>query len=258
MTIATWNVNSIRARLPRLTAWLARRRPDVVCLQETKVPDEQFPRAELEALGYHVVASGERTYNGVAIAARAAPTDVVRAFADPVLDAQRRLLAATVGGLRVVCAYGPNGQAVGSDKYAYKLAWYRRLLAHLDATGAARGPLVVCGDFNIAPEDLDVWDPEGWRGQIMCSDPEREAFRALLGRGLTDALRRVRPGEGGLYTWWDYRAGAFHRGWGLRIDHVLLAEALAPRCRTVEIDREERKGKQPSDHAPVVATLADV
>jgi exodeoxyribonuclease-3 len=254
--LATWNVNSIRTRLPRLTAWLERRRPDVVCLQETKVADDQFPHAELRALGYTALAAGQQTYNGVAVLARAAAREVARGLPDEEDDAQRRLLAAEVGGLRVMSVYGPNGQEVGSEKYAYKLDWYRRFRAFLEAAATPAEPLAVMGDLNIAPEDRDVWDPEKWRGQIMASDPERAVFRDLVGWGLRDSLRLHRE-EGGLFTWWDYRAGAFHRGWGLRIDHILLAPALAARCTAVEIDRDERKGAKPSDHAPVVATLAD-
>lgn len=256
MTLATWNVNSIRMRLPRLLAWLERRQPDVVCLQETKVTDAEFPHAELAPLGYRALVCGEPVYNGVAILTRSDGVDTVRRLPDDPPDGPRRLLATTVEGLRVVNLYAPNGSAVGSDKYAYKLAWYRRLRAFLDGAFAPGDPVVVCGDFNVAPEDRDVWDPETWRGQIMASEPERAAFRELLAWGLADALRIHRPHEGGIFTWWDYRAGAFHRNWGLRIDHVLLSGALANRCVTVEVDRDQRKGSKPSDHAPVVVTFA--
>jgi len=256
MKIATWNVNSIRTRLPRLTAWLERRRPDIACLQEIKVTDDRFPRGELEALGYRILVAGQQTYNGVAILARADVREIARRLPDDAEDAPRRLLVAEAGGLKIVNVYGPNGQEVGSDKYAYKLDWYRRLLAFLEVAASPAEPVVLCGDLNIAPEDRDVWDPEKWRGRIMFSDPERAAFRELIRWGLRDALRLHR-GEGGLFTWWDYRAGAFHRGWGLRIDHLLLAPAVAARSTGVEIDRDERKGPKPSDHAPVVATLAD-
>lgn len=255
LTVATWNVNSIRVRLPRLLDWLARRQPDVVCLQETKVADAEFPTAELTALGYHALVSGQPTYNGVAILARAEPCDSVRELPGDSADAQRRLLVATVAGLTVVNVYAPNGGEVGSDKYAYKLEWYRRLRAFLAARVDPAGAVVLCGDLNVAPEDRDVWDPEGWRGQTLCSEPERAAFRELLAWGLRDALRLLHPGAGGLYTWWDYRAGAFHRGWGLRIDHVLVSAPLVPRVSAVLIDREERKGAKPSDHAPVLTTL---
>jgi exodeoxyribonuclease-3 len=254
--IATWNVNSVRTRLPRLLSWLERRQPDIVCLQETKVPDEQFPSAELEAAGYRAIVSGEKTYNGVAILSRSDASDVVRALPGDDLDAPRRILVARIDELRVVDVYAPNGGEVGSDKYAYKLDWYQRLRGFLDADFDPGDAVALCGDLNIAPEDIDVWDPEQWRGQIMVSDPEREAFRDLASWGLADSLRRHHPGRTGLHTWWDYRAGAFHRGWGLRIDHILLSPAVARRCEAVEIDRDERKGKKPSDHAPVVATLA--
>lgn len=255
MVVATWNVNSIRIRLPRLLAWLERRRPDVVCLQETKVEDAGFPTGELTALGYHVLASGQRGYNGVAILSRTEPASPVRAMAEPDDDPQRRLLGATIAGATVLSVYAPNGGEVGSDKYAYKLAWYRRLRGFLDARLDPTHPVILCGDLNVAPEDRDVWDPERWRGQTLCSEPERAAFRDLLAWGLRDALRVLHPDATGLYTWWDYREGAFHRGWGLRIDHILLTARLAARCAGIEIDRPERKGPKPSDHAPVLATL---
>ena len=256
MKLATWNVNSIRTRLPRLLAWLERRRPDVVCLQETKVSDDHFPSSELAALGYTALVAGQQTYNGVAVLARAGAEAIARGLPGEGDDAQRRLLVARVAGFQVMSVYGPNGQEVGSEKYAYKLDWYRRFHAFLEASARPDEPLALCGDLNIAPEDRDVWDPEKWRGQIMFSDAERAVFRDLVGWGLKDALRLHRQ-EGGLFTWWDYRAGAFHRGWGLRIDHILLTPALAVRCLAVEIDRDERKGQKPSDHVPVVATLAD-
>ena len=255
LTIATWNVNSVRSRLERLCAWLERRRPDVVCLQETKVVDPDFPRAEIEAAGYHCLVNGQKTYNGVAILSREAAREIVRALPGDTPDAERRILAAEVAGVAVASVYCPNGSEVGSDKYAYKLDWYRRLRQLLDESFSPGRPLVVCGDFNVAPEDRDVWDPERWRGQVLFSDPEKEVLAALTGWGLEDTLRRLRP-EGGVYTWWDYRFGAFHRGWGLRIDHVLATPPLAERCLSVEVDRDERKGDKPSDHAPVVATFA--
>ncbi len=255
VTIATWNVNSIRARLPRLLAWLERRRPDIVCLQETKVEDERFPVAEVEALGYRALVCGEKTYNGVAILSRSQGTDIVRCLPDDGPDAQRRILVTTIDGVRIVNVYAPNGGELGSPRYAYKLEWYRRLRAFLAAAFDPGEDLVLCGDLNIAPEERDVWDPEQWRGQVMCSEPERDCFRALAGCGLTDALRMQQPETGGLYTWWDYRAGAFRRNRGLRIDHILLSPSLAKRCSAVEIDREERKGARPSDHAPVIAAI---
>jgi len=253
--IATWNVNSVRTRLPRLLPWLERRQPDIVCLQETKVEDDHFPLTEVEALGYRPLVWGERTYNGVAILSRSPGTKVIRALPGEGPDAQRRLLAATIDGARIVNIYAPNGGELGSPRYTYKLDWYRRLHAFLQEAFDPNEDLVICGDFNVAPEDPDVWDPEGWRGQVMVSEPERRCFRALLGWGLADALRIHRPAEGSLYTWWDYRAGAFRRNRGLRIDHILLSPSIAKRCAAVEIDRDERKGARPSDHAPVVATL---
>jgi len=254
MKIATWNVNSIRTRLPRLVSWLERRRPDIVCLQEIKVVNEDFPGEELGKLGYHCLVNGQKTYNGVAILSRAPSTDPFFSLLDEAPDAPRRLLAATIEGLRIINVYAPMGTEVGSERYAYKLDWYRRPRDFLDSSAQPDSAVVLCGDFNVAPEDRDVWDPEKWRGQILFSDPEKEALRKILEWGLKDALR-LHQQEGGLYTWWDYRAGAFHRGWGMRLDHILLSAPLAGRCAAVEIDRNERKGEKPSDHVPVVASL---
>jgi len=254
MKIATWNVNSIRVRLPRLVAWLRRIEHAVVCLQETKVIDEDFPAAELEELGYKCLIDGQKTYNGVAILSRLEMTDPLRNFPGAEPDSERRLLAATVAGIRVVDIYAPNGGFVGSDRYGYKLEWFRRLRLHLDSSYGPELPLLVCGDFNVAPEDRDVWDPSKWRGKIMFSEPEKAALLDLCRWGLEDALR-LRRQEGGLYTWWDYRAGAFRRDQGLRIDHILISKPLVDRCASVDIDREERKGDKPSDHAPVIMSL---
>ena len=254
LTIATWNVNSVRSRLERLLAWLERRRPDVVCLQETKVVDRDFPRAEIEAAGYRCLVNGQKTYNGVAILSLAEAQPIAHALPGDTPDSERRILAASVAGISVASVYCPNGSEVGSDKYAYKLDWYGRLRLLLEQTWTPAQPLVVCGDFNVAPEDRDVWDPERWRGQVLFSDPEKAALASLTAWGLEDTLRRLRP-EPGIYTWWDYRQGAFHRGWGMRIDHVLATPPLAERCLSVEVDRDERKGEKPSDHAPVIATF---
>ncbi len=254
MRVATWNVNSIRARLPRLLEWLALRMPDVACLQETKVVDADFPFAEIEALGYRALVFGQKTYNGVATLVRDDVRDVVRGLPGDNDSSDRRLLAVTVGPVRVINVYCPNGGEVGSEKYVFKLDWYARLRAFLEATASPADGLVLCGDFNVAPEDRDVWDPEQWRDQILCSEPERKAFSSLLAWGLVDTLRTRRQ-EGGLYTWWDYRMGAFHRDWGMRIDHVLATHGLAARCGDVVIDRETRKGEKPSDHAPVIASF---
>jgi exodeoxyribonuclease-3 len=258
MKIVTWNVNSLRIRLPRLRALLERHRPDLLCLQETKVEDGEFPAAELAELGYTAATYGQKTYNGVAILSRRPLAGLRRGFPGDPAPEEARVISGELDGLRVVDLYVVNGQSVGSPKYELKLAWLDALVAWLAAEGAAERPLLLVGDFNIAPEDRDVHDPEGWRGRVLCSEPERERLRALLGLGLVDLLRRV-TGEGGLYTWWDYRAGAFHRGWGLRIDLALGSASVAARCREVAIDRAERKistgeGK-PSDHAPVVVTL---
>jgi len=254
LTLATWNINSVRMRLPRLTDWLNRRKPAIVCLQETKTPDGDFPAAPLEALGYRCLVHGQKAYNGVAILTNLEAGDIVRTLPGDPGDTDCRLLGATIAGVRVINIYAPNGQAVGSEKYAYKLGWYRRLRVALEGHDP-EGAVVLCGDFNVAPEDRDVWDPEQWRGQILCSEPEREALRAIVGWGFVDLLRSRHP-EDGLYTWWDYRGGAFHRGWGMRIDHILASASMESRCQSVEVDRDERKGEKPSDHAPVVATFA--
>jgi exodeoxyribonuclease-3 len=254
MIVATWNINSIRMRLPRLLQWLERRRPDVVCLQETKVVDAEFPLEPLKSLGYHCEYRGEKSYNGVAVLSLQPMEGVIQSLPGDGSDTQCRFIGGTLSGVKIINIYAPNGQEVGSPKYAYKLQWYERLRKLLDRYSAERDEVLVCGDFNVAPEDRDVWDPEQWRGQILFSEPEKEAFRNVLAWGFTDALRMYHQ-EGGLYTWWDYRAGAFHRGWGLRIDHILLSRSLSRRCAGAEIDREARKGEKPSDHAPMLVTL---
>ena len=256
MKIATWNVNSVRARLDRLLGWLERARPDVVCLQELKLPVEDFPFDPLREAGYQAAVYGQRTYNGVAILARDPLTDVVAGLGDGVSDDQARLIAATVGGVRVASAYVPNGQVVGSDKWEYKLAWLDRLGAWLERHAVSETPLALCGDFNIAPEDRDVAQPEQWRRTVLCHEEGRAALsRALAGR-VTDAIRLHHEGPGP-YSWWDYRQLAFPKGNGLRIDHVFLTAVLAERCRAATVHRDERKGKLPSDHAPVVVEIDD-
>ncbi len=252
MKIATWNVNSIRARLDRLLAWLRERAPDVVCLQETKVEDHAFPMLELEALGYHVAAFGQKTYNGVALLARRPLQDVVRGFGDSTDDGQARFVVARVDDVRVGSVYVPNGQAVGSDKFHYKLAWLARWRDWLDRHADPAAPLVLCGDMNVAPEDRDVHDPEGWRNQILCHPDERTALAEVKRWGLTDLYRHHHPAETH-FTWWDYRQLSFPKNRGLRIDHVLGTAPMTARCHSVVVDREARKGKQPSDHAPVIA-----
>jgi exodeoxyribonuclease-3 len=253
MRIATWNVNSVRARQERLFAWLRRQAPDVLCLQELKVEEAKFPRAELAALGYGSAVLGQRTYNGVAILAREPLEDVQLGLADGVDDPQARLIAATVRGVRVASVYCPNGQSVGSEKWAYKLAFMKRLRAWLDRHVRPDQPFALCGDFNVAPEALDVHDPAAWEGETLYHPEARASLADVAAFGLVDTLRRARPGEPGLYSWWDYRMLGFPKNRGLRIDHVLATVPLADRLVGAVIDREERKGEAPSDHAPVVS-----
>ena len=251
--LATWNVNSLKVRLPHLLDWLARAKPDVACLQETKTEDGRFPLAEIEAAGYRVVYSGQKTYNGVAILSRSPLTAESRGIPD-FTDDLKRVIAATVDGVRVVCLYAPNGQEPGSEKYAYKLRWYSALSVWLKNLLEETPNLAVLGDLNIAPEPQDVHDPKRWEGKIHFSQPERAAFHALIELGFKDAFRLF-PQPEKQFTWWDYRLAAFQRGWGLRIDHVLLSPALAARCTACSIDVEPRKLERPSDHAPVVVDL---
>jgi exodeoxyribonuclease-3 len=253
MKIAAWNVNSLKVRLPQLIEWLEAQRPDVVCLQETKLEDANFPRLEIEAAGYQAVFSGQKTYNGVALLARETPLDVV--VGNPLFpDPQKRLITATVCGIRVVCAYIPNGQAVGSDKYQYKLGWLAALAPWLGEQLATHPNLVLAGDFNIAPDDRDVHNPVAWAGQILCSAPERSAFQGLLDLGLKDSFRLFDQPEK-TFSWWDYRMLGFQKNLGMRIDHILLSAPLAARCTAAEIDRAMRKRERPSDHAPVIAEI---
>ena len=254
MKFATWNVNSLKVRLPQLLEWLGTRQPDVVCLQETKLQDENFPRDEIAAAGYHVLFSGQKTYNGVALLSKKEAQDMVDAipgFPDP----QKRVLAATVGGVRTICIYIPNGQSVDSDKYRYKLDWLAALHAWLEQELARHPKLALLGDYNIAPDERDVHDPKLWEGQVLFSPPEREAMQGLLQLGLADSFRLFEQPEKS-YTWWDYRMNAFRRNMGLRIDHILLSKALAESCRSCVIDRDMRKLERPSDHAPVMAEVA--
>ena len=250
MRVASWNINSLRKRQDRLFAWLEANKPDIVCLQETKCPDEQFPVLALQAAGYHSVYHGEKSYNGVAILSKHESRDVRPSLCDEVVDPQARVIGATIDTVRVFSVYAPNGQAVGSPAYDYKLKWYTRLRDCLLKEECAQ--LIVCGDFNVALEDVDVHDPDLWRGAIMCSDGERTAFRQLCDGNFRDTLR-LHHKEGGLFSWWDYRMLSFPKNRGLRIDAILASEALAKRCTTAGIDREMRKGKEPSDHAPVWA-----
>lgn len=256
MKIVSWNINSLRKRQERLLAWLAATQPDIVCLQETKCTDEQFPAVELKLAGYHSTFHGQKSYNGVAILSKEEPRDVRPALCDEEEDPQARVIAATIGSVRVFSAYAPNGQAVGSPAYEYKLKWYARLRSCLLQREAAAKDLAVCGDFNVAPKDEDVHDPALWRGAIMCSDGERAAFESLGEAGLIDTLRMYRP-EPGIFTWWDYRMLSFPKNRGLRIDAVLASKSLAARCTNAGTDREMRKGKEPSDHAPIWAEFAE-
>jgi len=256
LKLATWNVNSLNVRLPRLVDWLGATRPDVVCLQETKIVDAKFPHAALAAAGYASHFVGQNTYNGVALLVR----DGVGPVADVTLalpefaDEQKRVIAATIAGIRFVDFYVPNGQAVDSDKYRYKLDWCRAATAFLARERERHPRLIVLGDFNIAPEDRDVHDPELWRGQVMCSDAERKVFRDWLALGLHDSFRLF-PQPANTFSWWDYRMLAFPKNRGLRIDHILLSPPLAERCTACRIDRNARKGEKPSDHAPVIVDL---
>ncbi len=254
MRLATWNVNSLAVRLPQLVDWLGQQQPDVLVLQETKLTDDKFPHADITAAGWHSVWFGQKTYNGVALLARSVPQDVVRnipGFDDP----QARVIAATVDGVRVVGAYFPNGQAPGSDKFAYKMGWLQALHDWLRAELASHPQLVLMGDFNIAPDDRDVFDPVAWAGQIHCTPEERAHFQALCALGLVDAFRLFdQPPR--TWSWWDYRNLAFRKNQGLRIDHILVSQALQPRVTACTVDKLPRKNERPSDHAPVLATLA--
>ena len=253
MKLATWNVNSLKVRLPHLLEWLPVAQPDVVCLQETKLEDAKFPRAEIEAAGYQVAFSGQKTYNGVALLSRA-PLMEVQAGIPGFEDEQKRVLAATIENTRVVCVYIPNGQAVDSDKYQYKLRWLDALIAWLKDELSRHPRLALLGDYNIAPEDADVHDPAAWAGNVLVSEPERARFQALADLGLKDAFRLF-PQEEKSYSWWDYRQGAFRRNLGLRIDHILLSPELAAGCSACVIDKTPRRWERPSDHTPVIATV---
>ncbi len=254
MLLATWNINSIRARQGRFLAWLAARRPDVLCLQELKCTEEQFPFEDVKAAGYSAAVFGQKTYNGVAILSKTPPEDVRLGLEDGEDELGARLISAVVGGVRIVNVYVVNGQVVGSDKYAAKLAWMRRLRGYLDRRHTTSEPLVLCGDFNVAPEERDVDRPEVWASSVLFHPDAREALRHIAAFGLEDTLR-LHTREGGLYSWWDYRQLAFPKNDGLRLDLVYSTPALARKCTAASIDRNERKGQQPSDHAPVLATF---
>jgi exodeoxyribonuclease-3 len=259
MQLATWNVNSLSVRLPQLLDWLATNPVDALVLQETKLTDDKFPAADLQAAGYHAQWFGQKTYNGVALLSREPATDIVRNIPG-FEDEQARVIAgtvphATLDAVRVIGAYFPNGQAPGSDKFAYKMAWLEALNAWVKDELQRHPNLVLMGDYNIAPTDDDVYDPVGWKDQIHCTVEEREHFQRLLGLGLSDAFRQFEQAPR-LWSWWDYRNLAFRKNQGLRIDHILLSEALKPRATACVIDKAPRKNERPSDHAPVVVTLA--
>jgi exodeoxyribonuclease-3 len=250
--LATWNVNSVRAREARLLAFLEREKPDVVCLQELKVVDDDFPLDAVRSVGYRAETYGQKTYNGVGILARTPIENVTTTMQDGADDPQARVIAADVLGVRVVSVYVPNGGEVGSDKWDYKRAWLKRFAAYVDRQLDLSKPVAICGDFNIAPEERDVAKPESWRGSTLFHPELSATFGALLGKGLRDLGRAANDGPGP-FTWWDYRMLAFPKGDGLRIDHILASEPLAKSFRSFRVDRDERKGKQPSDHAPVLA-----
>lgn len=259
MQLATWNVNSLSVRLPQLLDWLAANPVDALVLQETKLTDDKFPAADLQAAGYHAQWFGQKTYNGVALLSREPATDIVRNIPG-FEDEQARVIAgtvphATLGAVRVIGAYFPNGQAPGSDKFAYKMGWLEALNAWVKDELQRHPNLVLMGDYNIAPTDDDVYDPVGWKDQIHCTVEERDHFQRLLGLGLSDAFRQFEQAPR-LWSWWDYRNLAFRKNQGLRIDHILLSEALKPRATACVIDKAPRKNERPSDHAPVVVTLA--
>ncbi len=251
MKIASWNVNSIRVRLPHVLDWLENQQPDVLGLQELKMPSETFPEKEFAESGYQSVAFGQKTYNGVALLSRHRPEDVSRGLPG-FPDDQRRVIAASYGDVRVVNLYVPNGQSVGSDKFQYKLAWLDALREYLASELQRYSDIAVLGDFNIAPEDRDVYDPDEWRGKVLCSDAERERLQGFLSAGFADSFRLFdQPDD--VFSWWDYRAAAFRRKRGLRIDLILASKALAKRCSASLVDEEPRKLERPSDHAPVYA-----
>jgi exodeoxyribonuclease-3 len=253
MKIATWNVNSLKVRLTHLGDWLHETHPDVVALQETKVDDPLFPKEAIEALGYHVVFSGQKTYNGVALLSKLTPQEVQKGIPD-FEDEQKRVIAASYGDVRVINAYIPNGQSVGSDKFHYKLRWLEAFKGYLRNTLTTHARLIVLGDFNIAPDDRDVHDPKAWIGSVLVSPEERQAFSDLVALGFVDSLRLYHQ-DIGPFTWWDYRMNGFKRNLGLRIDHILISTALAPQCTDVEVDIRPRQLERPSDHTPVIASL---
>jgi exodeoxyribonuclease III len=252
MKIATWNVNSIIARLPLVTRWLEKEKPDVLCIQETKCSDDKFPLLELKSAGYDCVLHGQQSYNGVAIVSRGGCASISRGFPEDNAESHARLVTAEIGGIRIIDVYVPNGQVVGSDKYQFKLKWMNRLRELLDQNYDPHSPVLLCGDFNVAPEERDVHNPQLWQNRILFSEPEKAALQHIKDWGFTDTFR-MHTEEGGHYSWWDYRAGGFRRNLGLRIDHIWVSAPLAQRNTKCWIDKETRSWERPSDHAPVVA-----
>ena len=253
LKIATWNVNSLKLRLPHVQDWLAQEQPDILALQETKLIDENFPAASFHAMGYNPIYSGQKTYNGVAIISREAATAWnagIPGYSDP----QRRVLRAEIAGIHILNVYVPNGSEVGSDKYNYKIEWLGQLFSYIRELRKDDKPLILLGDFNIAPEDIDVHDPAEWDGKVLVSDPERAEFRRLLALGLSDCYRLFDQEPNG-FSWWDYRAGGFRRNRGLRIDHILASTSLAASCVACTIDKRPRTLERPSDHTPVIAVF---
>jgi exodeoxyribonuclease-3 len=251
LKVASWNVNSLNVRLPHVLAWCEEARPDILALQETKLTDDRFPVDELQEAGYHSAYSGQKTYNGVAVLSREPATDMVTDI-DGLDDPQRRILAATIGDLRIIDLYVVNGSEVGSEKFAYKLHWLEQVTRWIEAEAQKFDKLIVLGDFNIAPDDRDVHDPESWREKILCSTPEREALQRIFDLGLSDTFRLFEQEEK-TWSWWDYRMAAFRRNMGLRIDLVLASAAMADVCSAAYIDKEPRRQERPSDHTPVIA-----
>ncbi len=254
---ATWNINSLKVRQERVEHWLTDIRPDIVCFQETKIADSAFPQLAFESLGYSAAHHGEGRWNGVAILSRSGIEDVSFGFADGVEpDSEARLMTARCDGITIVSIYAPNGRAVGSEHYEYKLSWFERLGSHLDAVTSPGDAVIVAGDFNIAPADVDVYDPAAFEGETHVTKAEREHLGALLDRGFSDIFRQQHPDAERVFSWWDYRRGDFHEGRGMRIDLVLGSRPVAERVEWCIIDRNARKGKMPSDHAPVIVDLA--
>lgn len=257
MLLATWNVNSLTARLPRVLGWIDQHQPDILCLQETKQADASFPTSTFADLGYETAHYGDGRWNGVALLSRVGLEAPARGFGSAEDENGCRIVAGTCAGIRVHSVYVPNGRSIDHEQYGFKLDWMHRLASYLDETCDPGSDVAVCGDFNIAPDDRDVWDPAAFVGATHVSEPERQSLAALFDWGLEDVYRRHHA-DGGVFSWWDYRAGDFHQGRGMRIDLVLLSRALSARSGAVSIDRDARKGQKPSDHAPVVVELSDL